>query len=204
MDLRKKAELHTQVKELTPFGNAEDFELSQRIGKLIQFSSMIEQVGSPQERIADAVVLQDLSRTTGISIFTLARETYRVHGKIGFSGNFYRGVINGSGEFLHRLRFKFNDARTSCIAYTKDKYDGELLESPPYTIEQAKAEGLYDKKGSKWLIRPDTMLINRVTYMFASMYASHLFIGTGKAFSTEQEFAATGGSGIDIIDAELE
>ena len=196
--LKEKARLHGKVKELTPFQDKDDFELSQRIGRLINFSTLIEQEGSPQQRLANAVVLQDLARTTNLSIFTLAKSVYIVKGKIGFTAEFYRGIVNNSGEFLHRLRFKFNDARDSCIAYTRDIVDGELLETPPYTIAMAKAEGLFDKAGSKWKTRPDMMLIHRVSYIFATMYASHLFLGF------EKYFEKIGEDKPEFIDAEVE
>ncbi len=178
--LRQKAQTMQQVKALTPFGSTEDFETAQRIGKLINFSSLVEQDGSPQQRIANAVVLQDLARTTNISIFTLAKSVYIVHGKVGFSAEFYRGICNNSGEFQHKMRFRFNEDRTSCVAYTRDSFDGELLETPPFTIKQARKEGLLSKSGSKWGTRPDMMLIHRVSFMFATMYASHLYLGFEK------------------------
>jgi hypothetical protein len=180
LTLREKAKTHKEIKGMTPFQNTNDFELSQRIGKLINFSSLVQQEGSPMERLANAVVLQDLARTTNISIFTLAKEIYIVKGKVGFSAKFYRAVCNSSGEFTHRIRFKFNEDKTSCIAYTRDATDGELLESVPYTIAQAKQEGLFSKSGSKWLTRPDEMLCNRATTIFSNMYASHLFLGLEK------------------------
>ena len=178
--LKEKARLQGKVKELTPFQNKDDFELSQRIGRLINFSTLIEQEGSPQQRLANAVVLQDLARTTNLSIFTLAREIYIVKGKIGFSAKFYRAVCNASGEFLHRLRFKFFENDTSCVCYTRDVVDGELLESVPYSLEQARNEGLFSKAGSKWNTRPKEMLCNRATVIFANMFASHLFLGVEK------------------------
>ena len=195
-----------QVKTLTPFGNTKDFELSQRIGKLINFSSLVEQDGSPQQRLANAVVLQDLARTTNISIFTLAKSVYIIHGKIGFSAEFYRGICNNSGEFAHRVRFKFSDDRQSCVAYTRDLVDGELLESVPYTIEQAKKEGLFSKAGSKWLTRPDEMLCNRVSAIFARMYASHLYLGFEKyvqEMATEDKSLVMGDEP-DYINVEVE
>jgi len=206
MTLREKANVHKQVKALSPFQDKESFETSQRIGKLINFSSLIEQDGSPQQKIANAVILQDLSRTTGLSVFTLAKSVYIVKGKVGFSSDFYRGVINSSGEFQHKLRFRFNEDRTSCVAYTRDIFDGELLETPAYTVEMARKEGLYSKLGSKWLSRPDMMLIHRVSYMFATMYASHLYLGFEKFtqdFADKDETLEVGESP-EYINVEVE
>ncbi len=180
ISLREKARMSKEVMSISPFQNEEHFEAAQRIGKLINFSTIVEQEGTYQQKIANAVVLQDLARTTNISVFTLAREIYIVRGKVGFSAKFHRAVCNNSGEFTHRIRFRFSDDRQSCVAYTHDSKDGYLLESIPYTIDQAKKEGLFSKNGSKWLTRPEEMLCNRATVIFSNMYASHLFIGVEK------------------------
>lgn len=178
MTLREQATIHKEVKEISPFQSTESFELSQRIGRLISFSTLIKQDGvSSEQRLANAVILQDLARTTNLSVFTLAKSVYIIKGTIGFTAEFYRGVVNNSGEFMHRLRFKFNEDRTSCTAYTRDIVDQELIETPPYTIDMAHKEGLFDSQYSKWRTRPDMMLIARVSYMFATLYASHLFLG---------------------------
>ena len=191
---------------VSPFKSQDDFETAQRIGKLINFSSLVEQDGSPEQKIANAVILLDLARTTNISIFTLAKSVYIVKGKVGFSAEFYRGIYNKSGEFKHKMRFRFNQERTSCVAYNHDAYDGELLETPAFTLQQARDEGLFRKdqygNPNKWYTRPESMLINRVSYMFASMYASHLYLGFEQMVQdiAKEDLSATVGNKPEFID----
>jgi hypothetical protein len=102
---------------------------------------------------------------------------YIVHGRPAWSSQFLISCINASGKFSP-LRYTMTgdgDAR-GCVAWAVDA-SGERLESPEITIGMAKAEGWYDKKGSKWQTMPDLMLRYRSATLFARLYCPELTMG---------------------------
>lgn len=70
-----------------------------------------------------------------------------------------------------------------CIAYTKEKGTGELLESSPVSISMAIEERWYIKEGSKWKTMPKKMLIYRAASFWTNEYAPEISMG----MKTEEE-----------------
>jgi hypothetical protein len=70
-----------------------------------------------------------------------------------------------------------------CIAYTKEKGTGELLESSPVSISMAIEERWYTKDGSKWKTMPKKMLIYRAASFWTNEYAPEISMG----MKTEEE-----------------
>lgn len=174
LTLREKADQQQQLKQIKPFENAEGFELAQRMGKLLSFSNTI--TDDWRNNIANAVVAIDLSNKTGIPAMTIANHIYVVHGKVGFSAEFYRAIIHGSGRFISLIKYEFNGDESACRVYMTDTH-GEVIKGSWYSIEMAKAEGLYSKRGSKWKIMPEVMLKARAATLFAKDYVSDIYLG---------------------------
>lgn len=63
-----------------------------------------------------------------------------------------------------------------CIAWTRDK-EGHELEGPAVSIQMAKDEGWYGRKGSKWKTMPELMLRYRAAAFFGRLYAPEILMG---------------------------
>jgi len=174
MSLRKKALEMQAMREIAPFESKDGFEVAQRMGKLLTMSNVIS--GDWRNNIANAVVAIDLSHKTGIPAMTIANHIYVVHGKVGFSAEFYRAIIHGSGRFIDLISYQFNSDESACRVYLTDN-KGDVKYGSWYSIEMAKAEGLYDKKGSKWKIMPEVLLKARAATLFAKDYVSDIYLG---------------------------
>lgn len=174
MSLRDKVEQHKALKEIQPFASKEGFETAQRMGKLLSFSNTIS--GDWRGNIANAVVAIDLSNKTGIPAMTIANHIYVVKGKVGFSAEFYRAIIHGSGRFVGLINYQFNGDESACRVYMTDM-KGEIKYGSWYSVEMAKAEGLYSKRGSKWNIMPEVMLKARAVTLFAKDFVSDIYLG---------------------------
>lgn len=66
--------------------------------------------------------------------------------------------------------------KRACKAWTNDKA-GERLEGPEVSIAMAKAEGWYEKTGSKWKTMPELMLRYRAAAFFGRLYAPDVLMG---------------------------
>jgi hypothetical protein len=113
----------------------------------------------------------------------------RYHGhdvKIVLSAEEYAGVVRMAESVRnHPLRFAFkgDGKERSCMAWTVDKRTGEKVEGPVVSVEMARAEGWYDKAGSKWRTMPDVMLRYRAASFFSRAYCPDL---TGGFHSVEE------------------
>lgn len=162
------------MRDTAPFESKDGFEVAQRMGKLLTMSNVIS--GDWRGNIANAVVAIDLSNKTGIPAMTIANHIYVVKGNVGFSAEFYRAIIHGSGRFVDLISYDFNSEESACRVYLTDT-KGNIKYGSWYSIEMAKAEGLYNKKGSKWLIMPEVMLKARAATLFAKDYVSDIYLG---------------------------
>jgi hypothetical protein len=104
---------------------------------------------------------------------------YVVHGRPAWSSQFLISCINASGKFSP-LRYAMTGRRGEdsfgCVAWAVDK-GGERLEGPEVTIGTAKAEGWFQKNGSKWKTMPELMLRYRAATLFARLFAPELTMG---------------------------
>lgn len=174
MSLRNKAKQMQTMRDIQPFSSKDGFEAAQRMGKLLTMSSVIS--GDWRGNIANAVVAIDLSNKTGIPAMTIANHIYVVKGSVGFSAEFYKAIIHGSGRFVDLISYQFNSEESSCRCYATD-VRGNIKYGSWYSIEIAKAEGLYSKRGSKWVIMPEVMLKARAATLFAKDYVSDIYLG---------------------------
>lgn len=174
MSLKDKAKQMVEMRETSPFESKDGFEVAQRMGKLLTMSNVIS--GDWRGNIANAVVAIDLSNKTGIPAMTIANHIYVVHGHVGFSAEFYRAIIHGSGRFVDLISYDFNGDESACRCYATDT-KGNIKYGSWYSVDMAKAEGLYSKKGSKWKIMPEVMLKARAATLFAKDYVSDIYLG---------------------------
>lgn len=79
----------------------------------------------------------------------------------------------------------------ACVAYATR--NGQRIEGPRVSMAMAKAEGWYDKNGSKWQTMPEVMLRYRAACFFKNFYCPDVMLGIK---SVEEEH--------DIIDPDLE
>ena len=174
MSLREKAQQMQAMRNIAPFESKDGFEAAQRMGKLLTMSNVIS--GDWRGNIANAVVAIDLSQKTGIPVMTIANSIYVVHGKVGFSAEFYRAILYGSGRFISLIAYEFKDSDRACRAYMTDT-KGEVVYGSWYSLDMAMAEGHFNKKGSKWKIYPEIMLKARAATFFARDYVSDIYLG---------------------------
>ncbi len=106
---------------------------------------------------------------------------------VGSSKNMMSGceaIARWLTDHCYRMTGKREDDTWGCIAWAEDK-KGERLESPEITISIAKAEGWYQKNGSKWKTMPELMLRYRCATLFARLYAPELTMGIQTADEVE-------------------
>lgn len=153
--------------------------------------------------LPNCMVALDLAQRMNASPLQVMQNLHVIEGRPSWGSPFIIALINNSGLYAHNLRFKFewldevdakqltfewiNNVKTEvvktvriknarCIAWTKDK-TGELVESPPVTLEMAVQEGWYTRNGSKWKTMPQVMAQYRAAAFFGRTYNPELLMG---------------------------
>lgn len=158
-------------KEITTTGD-NAFDLIQRKAKALASSDLVPR--EYQNNVANCMIALEVAQRTNSSPLAVAQNLNIIHGKPAWSSSFIIAALNACGRFSP-LRFRI-DGET-CVAYAIDRESGEVIEGPPASIEMAKAEGWYNKSGSKWKTMPDLMLRYRAAAFFGRLYAPDILMG---------------------------
>jgi len=176
---------------MNAFSSFAAFEEAQRMAKLLSLSQLVPK--EYQNNLPNSVIALEISQRIGASPMAVMQNLYIVHGKPGWSAQFIIATINSCGKFSPlRYRLEGEGDNRSCVAYAIEKETGEILEGPAVTITMSKAEGWFQKNGSKWQTMPELMLRYRSASFFGKLYTPEILMG----MQTAEELH-------DIIDGEL-
>lgn len=155
------------------FSNVEQFELAQRVAKVFSTSDMVP---AHFKKPGNCIIALNLASRMGLDPFMVMQNMYIIKGRPGIEAKLAIALINSLGKFSP-LQYKFNDERTSCIAYAKLITTGEVYEGTAVTLEMARLEGWSTKAGSKWKTLPELMLQYRSAVFFARVYCPEALLG---------------------------
>ncbi len=174
----------------------------QTIEKLDRYGKVKESRENPNA-LANSVVALNMAQRMGADPLMVMQNLYIVEGRPSWSSQWIIAAINGCGRFSP-LRFRIenrgereveykttywedNQRHTKvekvkiidkvCVAWAIEKETGEVIESPPVSIEMAVLEGWYTKNGSKWQTMDEVMLRYRTASFFGKLYAPELLMG---------------------------
>lgn len=163
---------------LPGFGSMEGFELLKTQASLLAGSNLIPE--RFQKNPANCLIALNMANRINADPLMVMQNLYVVHGTPGWSAQFLIATFNTSGKFS-AIRYEWIGKQGTdnwgCKAWAIEKSTGERLEGSPVTIEIAKREGWYDKKGSKWQTMPGQMLMYRSAAWFIRAYAPEIAMG---------------------------
>lgn len=161
-----------------PFASGEEFQKIFDIGKMFASSQLVPK--NYQGKPMDCTIAVDMANRMGVSPMMVMQNLYVVQGKPQWSGQACMSLIRGSGEYRN-VRPVYTGERNAdtwgCYIQAEDKLTGEIIRGTEVTIGMAKAEGWYDKPGSKWETMPEQMLAYRAASFFARVYIPNALMG---------------------------
>lgn len=164
--------------EMSPFLNSASFDHAQRVAKALSSSDMIPKAFSGN--IANILLAMEMAARLGLSPLMVMQNMHIISGKPCFSSAFIIATLNRCGRFSS-LHYEMSGEESSdnygCRVWCSELSTGEKLEGPIITIAMAKAEGWYNKPGSKWKTLPEQMLRYRAAAFFSRIYAPEAFLG---------------------------
>lgn len=132
------------------------------------------------QNIANCMIAMRIARQIGADPLMVMQNLDIVHGRPSWRAQFLIGTVNSCGRFS-AIRYEFFGDRDKdswgCRAWAVEKSTNEKLVGPDISIALAKAEGWYQKSGSKWKTMPQLMLMYRAGAWWTRAYAPELSLG---------------------------
>ena len=137
-----------------------EFEMEQRTASVFAKSDIVPD--QFKGKIADCIIAQEMAHRLGVGVIEIMQNLDVIYGRPAFRAAYVIARINSSGLIKGRIKFNFVGTEGQddwgCYASAIDAETGEEIKGPTVTIAIAKAEGWYNKNGSKWKTIPDLML----------------------------------------------
>lgn len=208
---------------LTPIGQqVKQFETQQRMAQMYSTSTIVPD--TYRGNLGNCVIAIDMAMRMNANPLMIMQNLYIVHGNPAFSSKFLIATINASGRYSplrYEWRGKEGTEERACRVCAYEAWDRDHKE-PLYgdwaSIKMAKAEGWYEKSGSKWKSMPDQMLRYRAAAFWQRVYCPEISMGlmtseeyedidyqTGYAYQQEIKQNANGKSvSIDLTSGTQE
>lgn len=171
----------TELKEYeTQLSRREDFGLEKlmEMGTLLSKSTIVPI--TYQNRPENCFIALDMANRMGVSPMVVMQNLYVIQGKPSFSGSAIASMVRSSSLFkdveLVYVGSPDKDDFGAYVTATKTS-NGKTIKGGTVTIAISKAEGWYQKAGSKWKTMPEIMLAYRAYAWFARVYAPELIMG---------------------------
>jgi len=177
--IKSEQALSVDTAAFSAFGSLQHFTDAQRMATALSSSTIVPETYRGPQNLGNCLIALEIANRIGANVLAVMQNLYIVYGRPAWSSQFLISCVNASGRFSpirYRITGEKNTDTWGCIAWATDK-SGERLESPEITIATAKAEGWYQKNGSKWRTMPELMLRYRTATLFARLYAPELTMG---------------------------
>lgn len=179
---------------LNVFGSIQSFEDAQRMAKVFVNSSLVPQQFKGD--LGSCLIALNMANRMKADPLQVMQNIYIVHGKPSFSSSYLIACFNQCGRYS-AIRYKFEGEKGTdtwgCKAIATELATGEILEGVTVTMAMAKAEGWYNKAGSKWKTMPELMMRYRAATFLIRSVAPEIALG----FTTTEEV-------LDITDRAVE
>lgn len=163
----------------TIWNNPALYSMAVKQAKILASSDIVPE-GTYRGKPANCLIALDMANRMGVSPLHVMQNLYVVKGKPGWSGQYCISAINSSGKFSP-LEFMqlLNDDGTikGYYAQATNLVTKKVCVGAPVTWDMVKAEGWYDKSGSKWKTMPEQMFMYRCAAFFARTYCPEVLNG---------------------------
>lgn len=154
------------------------------LGQLMEMANTISKstIVPPtyQNRPENCLIALDMATRMGVSPMMVMQNLYVVQGKPSWSGTAVASMLRNCGQFRDvEVNYvgQENSDNWGCYISAKNAKNGKLIKGGTVTIGVAKAEGWYNKAGSKWKTMPAQMLAYRAYAWFGRVHAPELMMG---------------------------
>lgn len=158
------------------FMDVKAFEHLWRVAQLFSRSSLVPEIF--KGKTENCVIAFNYACRVNMDPFMIMQNMYIIHGKPAIEAKLQIALFNANPGYSN-LKYKLDGEGDglSCYAFAIDKETGDTIKGPVITINMAKAEGWYNKKGSKWQTMPELMIRYRAAAFFIRTFAPETTLG---------------------------
>lgn len=131
--------------------------------------------------VAACAVACNMAARMGMDPAFVMQNLYVVRGNPSWSGKSCKALIDNSGQFAGRTRYRMEGEEGKdnwgCRLIGVDKVTGEKIEGPKVTVKMAKDSGWWDKPNSFWPKMTEMMLKYRAAAYFARAECPEVLMG---------------------------
>jgi hypothetical protein len=171
------------------FGDLASFELLQRGAKLLSASPLVPEIYRGPDGIPSCVIALNMALRMNADPLMVMQNLDIIHGRPSWRAQFLIACFNQCGRFS-TMRFRWSGTRDkddwTCCAWARELASGEEIVGPEVSIGLAKAEGWYNRNGSKWKTIPVLMLMYRAAAWCVRTYAPEIAMGLPTREETEE------------------
>lgn len=161
----------------TMWNDVEVFKTTQRMADLLLTSDTIPQ--SYKGKLADCIVAIDMANRMGVSPLVIMQNSQIVRGNFSWKGTACKAMIDGCGKYSDSYYVEVGERDKDSWGYYLEAIDkrGRVIKGCTVDIKMAKAEGWYQKDGSKWKTMPELLLKYRAAAFFFRTECASLAMG---------------------------
>lgn len=160
------------------FTNKEVFDQMARAAQMMAKTNIIP--ATYQGKPENCFVAIEMATRMGVSPLMVMQNLYVVQGKPSWSGQAATAMLKNSPEYRNLRHVYTGTPKTDdwgCYVEAERVSDGQMVKGAEVTMATAKAEGWYNKAGSKWQTMPELMLAYRASAWFARVNSPELLMG---------------------------
>lgn len=157
----------------------EEIKTAYKVAQMIAGSDLVPE-GTYKGKPNNCLIAIEMANRTGFGLLHIMQNLYVVKGKPSWSGQFCAAAVNASNRFSPLTYVRILDDNGGTKGYYAKATrlsDGEICEGSPVTWDMVKAEGWYDKNGSKWKTMPDLMFHYRAAAFFVREHCPEVLCG---------------------------
>jgi hypothetical protein len=163
-----------ELATITPENETQRFELAQRQAKALQTSDLLP--AQFKNNLGNVLIALEYAERLNMPPLAVMQSMYVIHGKPAFDSKFFIAqIVQRYGQVNYEIEGTGDDL--SCFVWVTCPSTGNKISGPIASIKMAKAEGWFNKAGSKWPSMPDLMLRYRAAAFFARCYLPDLILG---------------------------
>ncbi len=184
---------------ISAFSSEQNFAGAQRMAIALSKSSLVPEAYRGPTNLPNVLIAIELASRIGASVLMVMQNLDIIHGRPSWRAQFLIATVNACGRFTplrYRFEGKLGTDDYGCRAWASDRATGEECIGPLITIGLAKAEGWFQRNGSKWKTLPELMLHYRSAAFWARIYAPELSLG----MNTREEVIDTYGEAVATPD----
>lgn len=173
------AEMAAQTTSVSVWSDQAALDNAIRTAKILASSDLVPE-GTYKSKPANCLIALDMANRMGMSPLNVMQNLYIVKGKPGWSGQFCIAAANASGRFtpMEFVRLTNDSGDTKgYYARATEIATGKICEGAPVTWDMVKAEGWFDKNGSKWKTMPELMFRYRAAAFFVRNFCPEVLNG---------------------------